>query len=219
MYGETAGFFSEEIKNRLVPDKEYVLADVGAFKGELLDNIISKLPDFKFKTVALDINNKALEENRADTKIAGVAEQLPFADKSVDVLMMRYVLQWNNPEKQKKIIKEIPRVIKDFALIEHIGSGNDDPILWRKNMDNLLGGDRVPKLKRAEQFFSSRDEIEKWMAEEGVKFERLNEQRIDNPSDAFIERYNLTLEEGKAVREILGDNDYEIKTDWIVYPD
>jgi hypothetical protein len=217
MYNESVPFFAGELRQRLEPDKEYVLADIGAYEGKLTESVVKALPDRKIKTIALDVNRPALTKNRADFKAMAEAQHLPLADKSVDVAMMRYVLQWNNPEKQKQMIKETARVIKDFALIEHIGSGDEDPAAWRVNMDKLLGG-AVPKLQRDEQFFSSAGEIEQWMTEAGIRFERVGQKRIDNVSEVFAARFPLDPAEVQQVRDILGDNNYEIRTRWIIYP-
>jgi len=216
-YNETPIIFSEEIKKRLSPDKEYILADIGSFKGELINKILELSPEYKFNTVAVDINEEALKQNNLGTKLVANADNLPFKDKSIDIEIVRFLLQWNSWEKQKEIIKEIARTVKEFALIQHGGADNNNPKDWRFKMDQLLSGDVVLKLKRGEHFFSSRDEMEKMMKEEGIKFERTQEKVIDDIATIYSERYGLDKEEDKKARDILGDKNFFIQTNWIIY--
>lgn len=219
MYSETAGFFADQIKSH-IPEStgQYVLADVGSFQGELLSNVVELLNEYKFETVAVDINEVALVGNKANKKIVSSGEQLPFDDNSIDVVIMRYVLQWNNAEKQKKILKEINRVTKTVALIEHVGSDTEDTENWRGKQDELVSGIKIPKLKRGEHFYSSRDEIETWMSEQGIKFFRLRDRKIAEASNAYIERFGLDENEADTAREILGNKDYFMQTDWAIFP-
>jgi ubiquinone/menaquinone biosynthesis C-methylase UbiE len=220
MYGQTAEFFAGEIRERLpLRDEPYTVIDVGAFQGELLADILEKLPEYHFKTIAVDINEQALRKNMAsEDKIVAHAEALPFADKSIDIAIVRYLLQWNDAEKQKQILKELSRTIKEFALVEHVGSDIVDTDEWRNRMDKLLDGSEVPKLKRAEYFLSSRDEIEEWMQQNGIKFERLKDRIIQNVADAFIERFALDNEDADKTKQVLGDKNQIRQTDWIVLP-
>lgn len=216
-YNETPVIFSEEIKKRLLPNKEYVLADIGSFKGELINKILELLPEYKFNTVAVDINEEALKQNNLKTKLVANADDLPFGDKSIDVEVVRFLLQWNSWEKQREIIKEIARTVKEFALIQHGGADSEDPDNWRFKMDQLLSGDTILKLKRGEHFFSSREEIEIIMKEEGIKFERTQEKIIDDIATIYSERYGLNKDEDKKTRDILGDKNFFIQTNWIIY--
>jgi len=219
VYGETAKLFADQIRQRLPVRKEpYTIADIGSFQGELMNNIIQLLPEYKFDTIAIDINEEALFKNTAVKKIVAKAEDLPFKDGSVDVAIMRYVLQWNNAEKQQEILKEIVRTIKNFALIEHVGADTFETEKWRKRLDDLFDGQEVPKMKRGEHFFSSEDEVEKWMQQSNIAFDKLKDKRIENGMDVYIERYGLDEEDAKKSREIMGDKNYFIQTDWVIYP-
>jgi hypothetical protein len=124
-------------------------------------------------------------------------------------------LQWNNAEKQKKILKEAERVVNDFAIIQHVGADNEDKDLWRDRVNNLLGG-KVDKLKRNDYFFSSRDEIEIWMKEQNISFNRIQDRKVEKFSNLFFERYDLDGEEKLKTENILGDKDYVIQTTWLI---
>lgn len=217
-YNETPDVFANEIKKRLSDSESHNIADLGSFKGELLQQIIGKLPSYDFKTIAVDINEDAIKDNQAETKIVADLKKLPFENKSVDVEIVRYVLQWNYWENQKKILQEVARTVKDFALIEHAGADSKEPDEYRKRAGSLFSGEEIPKLKRGENFFSSRKEIEDWLNDEGIKFERIEEKIINNVSEVYTERFGLSPEENIKTKEILGDKDFLIKTDWVIYP-
>lgn len=218
LYGESAGYFADIIKNKLLnKDKTYKLADLGSFSGELLGNILDKLPDYKFRTIAVDINEEALKENlSAQEKIISTLDKIPLEDTSIDIILCRYGLAWNSPKEQQEILKEIARIVKGFAVIQHAGADNDNADEWREKIDDLLDGKEIPKLKRIRHYFSSRNEIEKWMQENKINFERLMERKIENVSDVFIERYNLNDGESLKAKEILGDKNYIIQTTWLI---
>lgn len=218
LYGESAEYFADVIKNKLSDkNKTYKLADLGSFKGELLGNVLDKLPDYKFNTIAVDINEEALKENSsAQEKIIATLDKTTLEGTSMDVILCRYALAWNNQKKQQEILKEIARIVKGFAIVQHAGADIDNSNKWREKIDNLLNGEEIPKLKRTGYYFSSRSEIENWMKENKINFERLMERKIENLSDVFIERYNLNDSESLKTKEILGDKNYIIQTTWLI---
>lgn len=217
VYGESAKFFADTIKNNLKPNK-YTLVDVGAFKGELLSQILKFLPDYKFDTIGIDKNEEIINNNdTVKDKIISDLINIPLENDSVDVLISRYVLSWNNLEKQEIILKEFLRITNKIAIIQHAGSDNADPESWREKYDELFLGKDIPKLKREEMFFSSRDEIEEIMKRNKFNFERLSEIKIDNFSEVFIEKYNLQKEEKEKIKEILKEKDYMVQANWIIY--
>ena len=219
MYAETAKFFADKIRDRLpVRENPYTIADIGAFQGELLGNIISLLPEYKFKTTAIDINADALLNNKANQKTNADVNNIPLPDQSVDIAIMRYVLQFNSIQKQREIIREIARIIKSFALIEHVGADIEETEEWRDRMDKLFRGQDVPKLLRTGYFFSSRAEIEAWFKQGNINFERLKDKKINNAMDVYIERYDLDKGEAEKAINIMGDKNYFRQTDWVIYP-
>ena len=220
LYAETADFISNIIRNKVGSQKENLkILDVGTHKGELISDISNNLaPDYQLEVTGVDLNEDALAENKAvSDKIISDATNLQLKDNLFDISIIRYVLQWNNFEKQKEIIKEILRVTNGLILIEHAGPNDEDVISWRNNMSNLLSNNHVPKIMRENYFFSSKNEIESFLMKNNINFERLRDRRIEKVSNAFIERYNLSEEESLLVRKILDDKDYIYQTDWIIY--
>lgn len=219
VYAETSEFFANTIKERLpVTEKIHHIVDIGSFRGELLSDLLKKLPEYGFQSIAVDINNMPLKKNPTDHKVVADAIALPFEDKSFDIAIMRYVLQWNSPENQRKIISEVFRVVNKFALVEHLGPDSENPEEWREKTTDILDGKEIQKLKRDSYFFASKNELEEWMKEKKINFHCLRSRRIDNASDVYIERYNLSKEDAEKTRDILGDQNYFQQTDWIIFP-
>ncbi len=219
IYGESAGLFSNIIKSRL-PDtgKTYTLLDIGSSRGELLSDILDLLPEYRFDITVTDTNPNAIAENCINgKKIVTDAESLPFEDKSIDLVIMRYVLQFNLFENQKRIIDEISRVVKGFAIIQHGGADDFNPEAWREVVGKIFIDDELPQIKRDGMFFSSSNEIENYMDSKNVKYERVLSKKIWGLSQAFIERYSLSGEQASYLRDKLGDKDFLVQTTWIIY--
>jgi len=218
IYGQSAEYFADIIRQKLSPDKEYNLADLGCFSGELLKNVLKFLPEYKFHTYGVDRVQNLKNNSSAQEKIIADLEHIPLADKSIDVALGRYILVWNDAEKQKNILKEIARIIRGFAIVQSAGSDTDEPDAWRDKIDNLFSGKDITKLQRIGHYFSSRDEIEKWMKKENIRFKRIQDRKVDDFSNVFCEKYNLNNEECIKTKEILKDKDFAIQNSWIIYP-
>jgi len=219
IFGESAQMFSDIIRERLGAEGgNYRMADFGSHKGELLENICKSLPEFNFHTIGIDLENNLKENKAAQEKISADLGNIPMKDKSVDIGFARYVLHWNNPEEQKQILKEISRIIKDFAIIQHVGADSEDPTQWRGKVDDLLDGKEIPKLERHGHFFSSSQEVEKILIENNIPFEKVLEVRVDNLSETLSQRFSLDEEERQLTKEMLKGNDYIMQTTWIIKP-
>jgi SAM-dependent methyltransferase len=218
LYAESADLFAGIIKKYLQPEEKCTLTDVGSYQGEFLGDVLNKLPEYTFSTVAIEMNENALAHNNADNKIVAGAEKLPIKDASADIVLCRYVLQWNDTEKQKEIIKEIARSVNKIAIIQHAGADDINPDEWRSRMTDVFDGEEIPQLKRGGMFFSSAQELEQWMIDDGIKFERVQERVIQNLSDVFIEKYNLPENEAKVMKNILGDKDHIHQVTWVIFP-
>jgi len=112
--------------------------------------------------------------------------------------------------------------ISIFSVIEYIHgesrADNKNSDEWRLRLDDLLDGEEVPKAKRIGHYFSSREEIEKWMKENNINFERLSERKVDYVSNVFIERLELDEDDATKTKNILDDKDYIIQTTWVILP-
>lgn len=216
IYGKSTQYFAGIITGILDKNKNHTFADFGGHKGELLQSVMDQLSDYNLQTVGIDIDAHLQENTIAQRKIPANLSNIPLESNSIDFGMMRYVLQWNALEDQKKILEEINRVTKDFVIVQHLGADNMGSVEWRSRLDELFIGEQVPKLKRSGCFFSSQNEVEEILAESGIHFRKLDSTRIENLSNAFIEKFALSENEGEVVRDILGDKDYIYQTTWLI---
>lgn len=138
VYKESTPLFSKAISQNLEPG-EYILADLGSHKGEFLQDLKANLTQYKFKTIAVDVNKDNLESNDADHKIISNIAEIDLADKSVDITIVRYALAWNSIEDQKKILREIERITRHIAVIQHQGANSEQPLGLQKASKELFG--------------------------------------------------------------------------------
>ncbi len=214
IYKESPALFSELIRNNVEPGT-YSLTDLGSHKGEFLQDLVGLLPEYSFKTVAVDINQSSLESNNADYRVASNLSRLALADKSTDITIARYALAWNSIEDQKTILSEIKRVTRRIAIIQHQGANSTSPQGLQTASKKLFSG-TIPELKRADFFFSTIEDIEGFMKDLEISFERIQNRDVAGLSNIFIEKYHLSEEEAVKVREILQGNDYINQSAWIL---
>lgn len=214
IYGESAALFAALIDDaHSSADGPYVLADIGSFKGELMVELIERLRSHAFNTIAVDINREALANNLADRRIVADVVDTQLPDKSVDLTICRYVLQWNPPDKQRHILRELDRITKRTVILQHFGCDDSDPS-HRVHIDAALSGEHVPKLLRKDYYLSTAQEIEGWFAHDGLPFVRQAHLRVDGLSDSFIDRYNLNRSDARKLKDLLGVYDYIVLTTW-----
>jgi ubiquinone/menaquinone biosynthesis C-methylase UbiE len=220
VYGKSASLFSEIIKSKLPEtEKEYSLLDIGSSKGEFLSDVLGFLPSYRFDVTVTDTNPDAVAKNLiVGKKIVADAELLPFENKSFDVILMRYVLQFNLFKGQKKIIDEIARTVKQIAIVQHAGPDNKNAKLWREKVGSIFSNDKLPQIQRSGMYWSSAEEVEGYMAIKGIKFERVSSNEIHGLSQVYIERYSMNSEQAGEVRKLIDDMDYLFQTTWVIYP-
>ncbi len=218
IYGESAKFFSGIIRSKFVVGEKHSLLDIGSAKGELVSEMLGYLPEYEFDITATDTNPDAINGNPAKNKIVADAESLPIDDKSVDVVLMRYVLQFNSLNSQENILKEVQRVTKEIAIVQHGGADSVDSDSWRSGVDQIFHSSELLQLNRDGILYSSQDEVESMMDKNNISYERIQSRRIEGLSQAFIERYSLNDDQIKLIKNILGDKDYIMQTTWIIYP-
>ena len=220
IYGQSAELFADSIRSRLPErQREYTLLDIGSSKGELLRDLLKLLPEYHFNVTVTDINAASLAENHVTTsRLEADAELLPLEDHSQDVILMRYVLQFNGFQSQMNIIKEITRVTRKFAVIQHAGSDNESAEEWRAVVDQIFKDGNLPQLNRQGMFWSSALELENSMKKDGVKFEKIQEKRVEGLSEVYTQRYQFNDEQKSCLKKILADKDYITITTWVIYP-
>ncbi|MFA6601666.1 MAG: class I SAM-dependent methyltransferase [Candidatus Paceibacterota bacterium] len=212
-YKDSVPLYAGLIRKNLKPGR-YSVADFGGHKGELLSEFISALPEYQFEPIILD-KVEGLETSLNFKKIVGdiIGNSLP--NKSVDIVIMRYVLPWDAYENQKLILNEVKRVCKNLAIIQHQGAPSDNPKPLQEATKVLWGG-TIPTLKRDHGFFTESSQVEKWMVELGMNFEKVEEKYIETLSEMFIEKFKLNESEADQTKKILNGCDGITITTWVV---
>lgn len=216
IYSQSVQLFSEAILASL-PQGEYSIADLGSSKGEFFTKLLDSenLKGYKFHTIAIDVNEDDIKQNNAESNIVSDLQSLSLADKSVDIILSRYALAWNNLEGQRKILEEIKRVTKGIAIIQHQGANSEHPEGLQDASLQLFSG-IIPALKRDEFYFSTAEQLEVMMKELGINFERIQNRDVDGLSSIFIDKYDLSEEDAQTTVDCLRGSDYVTQTTWIL---
>lgn len=94
------------------------ILDVGGSSGNLARKILRKFKDVDY--TILDVKEESLikgkKKNPGVKFVLGDAENMPFEDKSFDLVICKDVLHHCN--NAKKVIREIKRVSNDYLIIE-----------------------------------------------------------------------------------------------------
>jgi hypothetical protein len=213
-YGDSAELFAKIIKDNLLPGK-YTLADLSGHKGELLNDILNKLNQYDFDAVIIDKIPGLDNENIKAKKIVNNIINNEIPDKSIDIVIMRYVLPWDKYENQTLILKEVRRICRGIAIIQHQGAPDENPEFLQKASLKLWSG-IIPSLKRDSGFFTEAKQIENWMSQLNIQFHKAEQKYITSLSEMFIEKFKLNDHEAKTVKEILRNCDGITITTWLL---
>ncbi len=205
-YAESADLFADAIKKNLKPGK-YSLVDLGGHKGEFLGEVLAKLSEYDFDSLVIDVVD-GVDAGLKAKKIKGDIRNTGLTDKSVDIVIMRYVLSWNLFEDQKSVLEEISRICRGICVIQHQGANNENPKLLQTASAKIFSGSIIPRLKRDKGFFTESGQVEKWLNELGIDYEKIQERTVETLSETFIEKFALTSEEARNLKETLSGCDY-----------
>lgn len=212
-YNESADLFANIIRKNFQPS-QYSLADLGGHKGEFLKELLAKLPEYQFESIIIDQESGLIPELKAE-KVVGNIKNTSLPDKSIDLVILRYVLAWDTLEDQKLILAEIARICKGVTIIQHQGADSSNPEPLQKALANLFSGE-IPDLKREEGFFTESKQIENWLNELGVNYEKIQERTIEPVSDLFIDKFGLVGDEINLVKNIFKDCDYTNQSTFVL---
>jgi len=219
MYGESADLFAHIFEKEFdrLGRKSFGMADLGAHKGDLLRDVLARLSRYNIETIAIERDSNVLNQNDvADRRICADLKRIPLPDGSVDVAFMRYVLQWNEYPDQEMIVSELNRIIRDMAIIQHLGPDNSNANKWRDIVHKILDGKMVPILKRDRYLFSSCEEVEAIFKKLRINFERVQERMIQDLSETFITKFDLHGRDADTVRDVLRGSDYIMQTAFVI---
>ena len=99
----------------------FSFCDIGCAYGSVLNSISKKYKDGCFIGVDPGVNSIEIAKknsNHKDVKFfVGHSHNLPVEDKSIDVVILRMVLQWIPRSKIIQTIGEVDRILKDNGVI------------------------------------------------------------------------------------------------------
>ncbi len=218
IYSESAKFFAEDIiRDYFTVGVRYSLIDMGGAGGDLVSNILSFVPDYAFDVTVVDNDKTELSKNKtASVKLFADASSVPVPDKKFDLTIVRYVMPWNVWDKQINILREIKRITKGCAIIQHCGPVNERADEWRSRLDNALNKSGIDKLKRDNYFFATESQMENLFKKEDVKFFIKQSRVVHGFTDVFAERFDLNPGEKSTVEKALGDMNYLGQTTWLL---
>lgn len=139
----------------------------GSNCGPNLRLIKQKFPGVKL--TGIDINEDAVKEaNRllpdADIRVGNIEENLPFEDKSFDIVLVDAVLIYIGPQKIKQVMNELNRIAKKgIVLVEWDSNsllGEVQEYHWTRDYKRLLEelGFKVRKIKISADMWPTRSD-------------------------------------------------------------
>ena len=188
--------------------KRVEIADFGGGNGAVIEHLKenSKFSD-RFNVTCIDSNQELLDDNTtADTKILSDLTEY-FAENLFDIVIMRYVLQFNSMNEQFKILKNIHRSLKNDGIFLnwHLSVENED---HKKRFLTLLASDEInPKLNRPNSYWDTMEDIFSLKVEAGFETEIVDFYSSVLHTTLKL-KHELSDEEDKEVQEFLGEYNY-----------
>lgn len=154
-----------------VAESDIHFADVACGTGRLLSDVADNFP--RLTISAVDLSEPYLREARAAARnakhasfIGAPAENLPFADGSVDILTTVYLFHELPPKVRREVAAEIARVLKPGGMFVHL----DSVQYGDTSMDALL--ESFPRAFH-EPYYDSfcKEDLEKLFGEAGLEVE------------------------------------------------
>ena len=115
--------WAENFKNNVSPilDNCNTFCDIGCSYGGVISSLSKFYPNSKFYGIdpgheSIEIAKKSINSKNADF-FQGHSHELPVEEQSVDVVILRMVLQWIPRNKLYQTISEIDRILKPNGIV------------------------------------------------------------------------------------------------------
>jgi len=188
--------------------EEVEIADFGGGNGAVIHHLKenSEFSD-RFRVTCIDSNQELLDDNTtADVKILSDLTQYD-GEELFDIVIMRYVLQFNNKGEQFKILENIHRALKNDGIFLnwHVSVENED---HKERFLTLLASDEInPKLNRPNSYWDTMEDIFALKVEAGFDTEIVDFYSSVLHTTLKL-KYNLSDEEDREIQEFLGEYNY-----------
>ena len=184
--------------------KQVEIADFGGGNGAVTAHLKenSEFGD-RFRITCIDSNQELLDDNTtADVKTTSDLTEYD-GESLFDIVILRYVLQFNNGEEQLEILRNIYRALGKGGIFLnwHVSVENEE---HKRKFLRLLAFDEInPRLNRPNSYWNTMEDLLALKTEAG--FETKVIDRYSSVLHTTLKvKYNLTDEEDQQVQEFLG---------------
>lgn len=102
---------------------EIALLDLGGADGRLVEAVRGEGWDIPTRVTCVDDNPEILDRNGVADECFRRRIEVPIADRQWDVVLIRYVMQYNSLEKQEAIVQSAYEMLKPGGICIHWWAG------------------------------------------------------------------------------------------------
>jgi predicted SAM-dependent methyltransferase len=202
--------FTDKIKSSFKEKKDLVIIDFGGGDGVLLSIIKNQLKDcLNVEACNIDLNTKSLEVCRKDNpEIQTIKHNLlePYKEGCADVILCRFVMQYQSKEEQLTILKNAYTTLKQGGLFFVLWPSHPDKEFLNnieaETVHIITGKDK--KLAKLSRYFPSMEEMTKNLEKAGFEILSSNKDEIKQyyTVKGWSDRFNITKEQEIQLTEL-----------------
>lgn len=200
---------ADAISRRFPEQSTLSCLELGGGAGALVKEVKKLLPGKNLVFTNVDRSEELLKADAySEHKILQAIEDIdPHVIGKFDVILVRYVLNYNNPDNQKRIIGKIKELLKPSGIfiLHHVGAGDSK---HKSLLNKLFSTDVVSKkLLRSQPYWTTWQEQLNCLHEASLTTTVLTQYNIPIGS-LYKERYELTNTEEEKLHTFLGKYDF-----------
>ncbi|MGY4884339.1 MAG: class I SAM-dependent methyltransferase [Nanobdellota archaeon] len=209
--------FTNKIKSNFKEKKDLVIIDFGGGDGVLLSIIKNQLKDcLNVEACNLDLNAKSLEVCKINNpEIQTIKHDLlqPYKQGCADVILCRFVMQYQSKEEQLIILKNAYTTLKQGGLFFVLWPSHPEKDfinnMEAETVSIITGKDK--KLAKLSRYFPSIEEMTKNLEKAGFEILSSNKDKIKQyyTVEGWTDRFNLTKDQEIQLTNLF--NKYEKK--------
>src|SRR3989338_11715622 len=191
------------------PIKRYIeCLEMGGANGALISDLTTFYRNKGIELVFTNVDQDSsllAKDSISQCKIVSRLEDLSLK-RRYDVVLMRYVLQYNDSKTQGEIIGKVCDALKDDGIfvLHHCGASNEE---HRGRLEHIFSDVVSKKLKRNGGHCSTWEEVEAILEANNLDVHTLERYQL-SIRDLFKNRYDLTENQDKKLHDLLGVYDF-----------
>ena len=204
-------YFIKNIVANFNNKKELTIIDYGGGDGTLISIVKKHLEkeSYKIKAINLDLNSDSLRICRSENEEIEVIEQNllePFNKYSADIVLCRFVVQYQSKEEQVKLIENIYNSLNKDGLLLLFWPGHPNQeylnSLESEIVHIITGKDK--EIAKNSRHFPTKEEMEKLILnnEFNIIFENGKGLEHFYTAEGWNERFNLTKEQFLKLKDL-----------------